>query len=739
MSDIEAGSGVEERAVDRRAPGPRASVVFGRGWGDRTEPFRLILAATFEREMEAGRGFLWLPVLLGIGILIYFALPTEPSLVALGAATAAFAGLAWHVRRRVAAFRVAVALAAVLAGMALTTLRTTLVAAPVLARETTTQVTGWVAEREASARGGTRLRLAVEAIEGLSPERTPPAVRVTVRAGGDEIGVGDPVTMLARLRPPGGPVMPGGYDFARADFYAGIGASGFAYGRAQPADIGPAPLGIVVREPLADLREAIRRRILAVLPGDTGEIAAALVMGDQRGISEATQEVMRASGLGHVLSISGLHMALVAGSVFWLLRALLALSPTLALTRPIRKWAAAGALVVATFYLTISGANVATQRAYIMLVVILAAVMLDRRAITVRNVAIAALIVLVLSPESLLGASFQMSFAATLALVAGYEAIRRARDAKPQLAEAGDRGLVGRTWNAGRGLLLTSLIAGLATTPFAVFHFQRAAPLSLFANLVAMPVVGILVMPAALFAVLLMPFGLEALALVPMGWGIDWMVGVGAVAAEWSEGWGGVPAVPAAALLLVVVGFLWLCLWGERWRLAGLVPMALAVPIALAAERPDIVVHPDGRSAAVRAPDGRLRIVNAKADRFAAEYWLRADADPRGLDDPGLANGVACDAVGCVAAGPAGGLVAIGGGVDALADDCRRAEVMVTRQPAPSWCTGPGLTIDGASLRRGGAHAIYARAREGGMPPAYRIETAYPTPGPRRPFMPPAQ
>jgi competence protein ComEC len=739
MNDSEAaGTVTGGRAVEAQARTPRPDLT-GNGWGDRTEPYRLALAAMFDREMDAGRGFLWLPVLVAIGILVYFGLPAEPSLAALAAATAALFGLAWRIRRRVPAFRLVVALAAVVAGTTLATLRTILVEAPVLSREVTADVTGWVAAREAASRGGTRLRIAVHAIDGLPPERTPPAVRITIRAGADEIAVGDALTVLARLRPPGGPVMPGGFDFARADFYASIGGSGFAYGRAKPADIGPAPLGIRLREPVADLRETIRRRILAVLPGDTGQIAATLVMGDQRGISERTQEVMRASGLGHVLAISGLHMALVAGSVFWLLRALFALSPTLALTRPIRKWAAAGALGVATFYLAISGANVATQRAYIMLVVILAAVMLGRRAITVRNVAIAALFILVLTPESLLTASFQMSFAATLALVAGYEALRRARDGRPSLAVDATPGVAGRARRAGGGLLLTSLIAGLATTPFAIYHFHRAAPLSLPANLAAMPVVGILIMPAALFAVVLMPFGLESLALVPMGWGIDWLVGVGTVAAEWSNDWGGVAAPPATALLLVVAGFLWLCLWGERWRLAGLVPMALAVPIALAAERPDILVHPEGRSAAVRAADGRLRVINAPDDRFAAEYWLRADADPRDSDDPAVADGIACDDAGCVALLDGTTRIALGAGADALADDCRRAEVVVTRQPAPSWCTAPTVVIDRDDLRRGGAHALYAIGRATGAPTMFRIETAYPAAGPRRPFMPPVQ
>lgn len=335
MSDIDRGvtAGEVDRDRDREAspwPVPRL-----RG-GDWLDPLRTRLGALFEREMEAGRGFLWLPVIFGIGILIYFALPSEPSLLAIIVATLALAALAWVLRRRVAAFRVALALATLVGGVAAIKARTEIVVAPVLQREMTVAVTGWVAAREAAARGGTRVRLRVHDLEGIANGRAPTAVRITVRSKADDIRVGDALTVLARLRPPSGPVMPGGYDFGRADFYAGIGAVGFAYGAAKAAEIGPAPFPIPLMKPLADLREAIRRRIIATLPDDTGEIAAALIMGDQRGISESTQEAMRASGLGHVLSISGLHMALVAGSVFWLIRALLALSPRLALTRPSR-------------------------------------------------------------------------------------------------------------------------------------------------------------------------------------------------------------------------------------------------------------------------------------------------------------------------------------------------------------------------------------------------------------------
>jgi len=623
---------------------------------------------------------------------------------------------------------------AIVMGVTVAKLRTDLVAAPVLPREMTANAAGWVAEREAAARGGVRVLLKVRDMEHLASAARPDYVRITIRSEAASIAVGDAIAVLARLRPPAGPVLPGGYDFARADFYEGVGGSGFAYGAAKPADIGEAPLGIRFATPVAHMRQAIRDRIVAALPGDNGQIAAALVMGDRRGISEATQEAMRASGLGHILAISGLHMALVAGAAFWLIRALLALSPTLTINRPIRKWAAAGALAVAAFYLAISGASVATERAFVMLAIMLIAVMIDRRAITLRNVALAALVVLVLEPESVLTASFQMSFAATLALVAGYEAIRDRADRALIVADLAERGVTSRFWISTRGLLLTSLIAGLATTPFAIYHFQRAAPLTLFANLAAMPVVGLIVMPMAFFAVLLMPFGLEQLPLTVMGWGLDWVVSVARTTADWSAGWGGVPMAPVSALLLVAAGFLWLALWREPWRLAGLVPIAAAVPIFFLTPRPDILVDESGLTAAVRDADGRYRIINARENRFAVETWLRADADPRPLTDA-LAEGVRCDPIGCVAERADGSRVALSLDPAAFADDCILAGVVISRFVAPRSCSDTAFVIDRDVLAAGGSQALYRKKSSGDGKPSIRVETAY-SPQ-RRPFMPP--
>ena len=265
----------------------------------------------------------------------------------------------------------------------------------------TVRVSGWIAGMEEAARGGVRVVLRVHDIEDVDPADTPATVRVTIRSKADALAVGQAISVLAGLTPPSGPVIPGGYDFARTAFYQRIGAYGFAYGAAKPADLGPPPLGVRLGEPLARLRETIRRRIEAALPGDAGHIAAALTVGETGGISERTQEAMRASGLGHILAISGLHMALVAGASFWIIRALLALSAGLALARPIKKWAAAGALAVAAGYLGLSGAGVATERAFVMMAIMLTAIMVDRRAITLRNVALAAFVILALAPESL--------------------------------------------------------------------------------------------------------------------------------------------------------------------------------------------------------------------------------------------------------------------------------------------------------------------------------------------------
>lgn len=705
------------RARRRFVPAEASPLAFAAVALDR---LRLGAGAWLEREIEAGRGFPWLPVLFGIGALIYFALPSEPSFAALAGLAVLLWTLAILRRQRASAVRLLIVLAMVASGAAAMKLRTDHLATRVLERQVTGTVTGWVEERKAR-RGGYRLTLRVASLEAKRVATVPQRVTVTVR-GRSAPNVGDGVQVLARLRPASGPVLPGGYDFARDSYFRGIGATGFAYGAAKPADLGPPPLSIRLREPLEAVREAIRARIAAGLDGESRYIASALIIGDAGGLAEKTEDDLRLSGLAHVLSVSGLHMVLVTGVVFWSVRAGLALIPSLALRRPIKKWAAIAALLVSGFYLLISGLDVAAQRSFIMTSIVFLAILLDRRAISMRNVALAGLLVLAITPESILSASFQMSFAATVALVAGFEILadRRRNRAEPGIGRrrSGAAAVPRRLALFVGGMAVTSLLGGLGTTPFALYHFQRMAPLSILANVAAMPLTDFLVMPAALLSVLAMPFGLEALPLWVMDWGIGGMLGVSATVSRWSGQSGGAAMPGAAALLLFVAGFIWLALWRERWRLSGILPMLLGTALALMPARPAILVAADGRQLAIRGEDGAYRIVARDPDRFTTEIWLRSDGDGRDARQAGVAHAGGCDASGCIGFLPDGRRIALALDRSAFEEDCRRASLVVTPLAAPESCAGHAVVIDRHALARSGSIALSRMQAGGSLGPA---------------------
>lgn len=269
------------------------------------------------------------------------------------------------------------------------------------------------------------------------------------------------------------------------------------------------------------MRQNISHRLKSHLPGEKGGLAAALIVGDRAAISKPTLAILRDAGLAHLLAISGLHMVLFAGTIFWIIRALLAMNATLVLHWPVKKWAAGGALAGAVFYLLISGATIATQRAFIMISIMFLAIMLDRPAITLRNIAIAAVIILIINPVSLLSISFQMSFAATTILVAFYEWYRSVEVFPVYPSTSAAMQSLYKVLFYLTGIALTTLIAGLATSPFAAYYFQRIAVFSLLTNVLALPIVGLLVMPAGLVALLFMPLGMEAYPLMAMGAGLE--------------------------------------------------------------------------------------------------------------------------------------------------------------------------------------------------------------------------
>lgn len=398
-------------------------------------------------------------------------------------------------------------------------------------------------------------------------------------------------------------------------------------------------------------------------------------------------------------------MAVVAGVVFFAVRGLLALIPGLAVSFPIKKWSAAAALVAAAFYLLLSGAEVATQRSFFMTAVVLIAVMVDRRAITFRTLAVAALIVLAVVPEALVHPSFQMSFAATLGLVALVQI------GMPNLFASPDHSTTARValWG-GREivtLLLASLVAGLATTPHAAFHFHRVTPYGVLANLAAMPVVSALVMPAGLLGLIAAPFGLDSIFWWLMGIGIDWMIVVTQWVAALPGAIGRMAAFGTGPLIAASLGIILLGLLRTPLRWSGAILLALAIAWAVEVKQPDILIAGDGHSVAVRGRDGRLHLIRTGKDAFLFKEWLAADADARGPTDASLGEGVSCDDAGCVTPMADGRLVALTLHVDAAADDCNRAALIVTAKPVPPGCAS--MVVDRKRLQAQGALALTRR------------------------------
>ena len=673
---------------------------FAAGFGDWSGAFDK-LRAWVRAEAGAGRLLPWVPIAFGTGIAFYFAADHEPVL-SVAVAAAIGLGIVAFLLRRHKFFALVVMAASVAAGFATATFRTAHIAHEVLARPAySVSLSGFVEARDIRERTD-RFVLRLTQIDGPRLQTRLERVRLSVRKGMAP-DVGSFVEMKARLQPPLAPLRPGSYDFSRDLFFQGIGASGFVTGSIktrEPAVEGGLSLRYAAW--MQDLRDAIDARIRTTLDGDKRAIATALLTGRRDAITTPVNDAMFISGLGHVLSISGYHMAVVAGVVFFAIRALLALVPVLTVAFPIKKWAAAGALAAAAFYLLLSGAEVATQRSFYMTAVVLIAVMVDRRAVTFRTLALAAIVVLVLAPEALVHPSFQMSFAATLGLVALVQIGMPRLFATPENSAAAKIAL----WGGQELVTLTlaSLVAGFATTPYAAFHFHRVTPYGVLANLAAMPVVSAVVMPAGMLGLVAMPFGFDGFFWWLMGVGIDWMIAVTEWVAALPGAIGRITAFGIGPLIVSSLGIVLLGLLRTPLRWTGAALLLASVIWALALPQPDVLISGDGRNVAVRGRDGRLHLIKTAKDAFLVKEWLAADADDRQSSDASLGGGVSCDGEGCVAPMADGRLVALSLKPEGLADDCARAALIVTANPAPAAC---GATaIDLKRLRAQGAMTL---------------------------------
>ena len=567
------------------------------------------------QALSQGWFFVWLPVFLGIGIGCYFSLRFEPEARLLVIILAASPVLPFLARHSFVALPLSWALCFAGLGFATAGLHANRVAAPVLEYRYYGPIEGRVVAIDRSGSGKVRLTLDQVRLDRMAPERRPEHVRVSLHGEQKYLDPkpGQIVMMTGHLSPPSGPVEPGGFDFQRHAWFQQLGAVGYTR---TPALLQHPGVQGNLHIRIFRLRMNISAAIKSRLPAKEGAFATAILTGDRSAIDQTALDALRASNLAHLLAISGLHMGLLTGVVFTLIRVGFALCPAFAMRTDPKKIAAGFAFLVAISYLAISGANVATQRAFVMVAVMLVAVCLDRRALTLRAVAVAALIVLAISPQSLAGPGFQMSFAATTALVAVFAEIRERQVmmGRPRWA----RNLA--------SLVISSAIAGFATAPFAALHFNQMAQWGLIANLLSVPMMGIIVMPGAVLAAVLSPLGLEQIGLELMRLGLKWILFVAETVASWDTALRLIPAPGAYVLPLLGLGGALLCLIQSRLRITGLVVLGLGALVWAGSERPAVLISDTGTLLGVMTPEGRA-LNKPKGDGFAARVWSENDAD----------------------------------------------------------------------------------------------------------------
>ena len=657
-------------------------------------------------EKERDRLALWVPVGVGVGIAAWFLLANSWLWMAF---IACCGGLALSVKAAGRGGRVSSAflwfIMLIAIGCAVMWFRSWAIAAPVLDRPT---VVSFYAEIEKTevirARDIVRLTLNTHEKQDL-----PPRVRVNVPM--DKAGVDLPrgtiIKLRARLMPPAMASLPGAYDFSRRAWFMGLGATGQLLGQIQV--IQPAPSSWGPLSALPEYRQMLSGHVQSRMGGGAGAIGATLATGDRGAISDADAEAMRRSGLAHLLSISGLHVTAVVGAVYLLVLRLLALSPPLALRFRLPLVAAGCAAVAALAYTLMTGAQVPTIRACVAASLVLIALIMGRSAITLRMVAAGALFVLIIWPESLVGPSFQLSFAAVTAIIAMHE-----HPKIQALFARRDEGIFKRFGRIILALFLTGLVVELVLMPIALFHFHKAGIYGALANIIAIPLTTFVIMPLQALALLLDTAGLGA----PIWWICEKALNSLLVLAHYVSSRPGsvtmLPTMPVIAFGSVIAGGLWLFLWSQRWRIWGFVPIFLGLIIIITARAPDLYITGDGRQLGIRNEAGELAMLRIRGGEFIRNMVLEnagIDGEAAALENWPNAQ---CNADSCtvvietadrnwviLATRSSYYIPAL-----ALSAACRRADIVISERSLPAACKPRWLKVDRRLLGQTGGMTI---------------------------------
>ncbi len=652
-------------------------------------------------EAQRGTAVLWAPVALTFGIWFYFSLPLEPAIWLAGLMSVVSLLLFWRANGRMAMVLIAI----FLSGFVLAKFRTEFVATPLLkASSNDVAIVGIVRDSEgASAKRGTLLVQPTD-IEGLITSQLPRILRLTNFTRNGTPVIGSRIAFKARLGPVSSPTMPGGFDYGRQLYFEGIGGSGRITSKIEV--IGQsASASLWLSGSLNDLRQEIGGRIRQHLTGTTAALADAMITGERAAIPKDINKSLQISGLAHILSISGLHMSLAAGGVFWVVRSLLALFPVLALNYPIKKWAAAAALVFGFIYMLLAGSQAATQRSYIMLAVVFLAIIVDRPAISLRNLALAALLILVLQPESVIQASFQMSFMAVMGLAAFFEYWNRPVAERELRIESRLSFYSRKVFKIILASILTTLVAGFFSSIPAAYHFGRLSPYGVIANGLAIPVMSLVVMPFALVSVVLMPFGLEGYPLAVLGYGLELVLAISDYVAALPGAQRIIPQLPILSAITFAIGASVICLARGRPKLIGGLFFLAGLLFAQFSVVPDILIERTAANVAYRNESGDLVFAAAHGGKFAGEKWLQGNGEETNFKDASSRPGWICVGRSCRATvnGKAIAYFMEGEGDD---PSCEGLDVVIANYPLRGACKTVATRIDRFDVWRNGAHAI---------------------------------